>query len=187
MAEKVRERYDKALDMLRVAEASTEMAVDLLREKSKVLPNPAGLSGRNVVLIEEIIVLSCLLQADSLQRLWNEHVHRIDRFAEELVVEHGLKAVSHYRQSVVKNLTHDLHLNDMSLVHPESGEPCSMIAIADDYGAKFALRSKATGKRSHTTRILAKLLPFRVTSDTVARYRASWKERYVVFSDWVTL
>lgn len=49
----------------------------------------------------------------------------------------------------------------VTFAHPESGEPCNIMVINDLWGGKYAYENRKTKKRSHTTRDLTTLLPFK--------------------------
>lgn len=56
------------------------------------------------------------------------------------------------KQALAKTINAECRRCGQVLAHPETGDPCILLAINDKWGGKFALENRKTKKRSHTTR-----------------------------------
>ncbi len=75
------------------------------------------------------------------------------------------------KQRLVAEVNGALRKFGCAYKHPESGQPCILLAISDDYGGKYVLSNRITKKRSHTTREIADMVHFDTVRDD-ARWRA---------------
>ena len=73
-----------------------------------------------------------------------------------------LADLSPAKQALVKKINRECRSFGLVIAHPESGEPCTLIAINDKWGGKFALENRKTKKRSRTARDIRAMLPFKL-------------------------
>lgn len=67
------------------------------------------------------------------------------------------------KKQAVKDINAVLRINNATLAHPVTGEPCLLVAVGNstEFG-RYALQSRASKKRSHTSRFLSELTPFKL-------------------------
>lgn len=83
----------------------------------------------------------------------------IDRMIDKAIASGELKTAKG-KQELAKKVNSALRRCNAWIVHPDTGERCFLVALNDKWGGKFALESKATGKRTCTTADIATLHPF---------------------------
>lgn len=66
------------------------------------------------------------------------------------------------KRALASDINEQCRLRGTTLAHPETGEPCTLLAISDKYEGTFVLENRATKKRSHTTKNIWTLLPLKV-------------------------
>lgn len=105
----------------------------------------------------EFEVLAALI-SEARERICDPLADKIERSAKELAQD-GLLSHSTGKQSFAKHVSALLRWHNLAVGHPETAEPCNLIAINDVWGGKFALENRKTKKRSHTVRDITAAFP----------------------------
>src|SRR5262245_11425900 len=66
------------------------------------------------------------------------------------------------KQEIAKQINAKCRQVGGAIAHPDTDEPCTLLAISDKQGGTFVLENRKTKKRSHTTRDIHTLLPFKI-------------------------
>lgn len=61
-----------------------------------------------------------------------------------------------------------LRTDGVLIRHPETKEPCVLVALSDEYGGRFALESRRNRRRSRSTKDINDLLPFELMTEMQA-------------------
>lgn len=66
------------------------------------------------------------------------------------------------KKELAKQMNQACREAGLAIAHPDSGEPCILLAISDVWGGKFTLENCKTKKRSKTSREIGAMLPFKL-------------------------
>ncbi len=171
--------YAFCLDGLGRAERDIRAATDLLPEVGRLLaavtaePLTASHRSQRLVALGELVkAVGISITIPPLEHDLRRYIANMDDYA---AVNATVESARAYRQDVVKTVNELLRGKELSIRHPVTGRPCVFVAISDDFGAKYSLRDKETGKRSLTCRTFEKFHSVSLTSETVERIRQGWE------------
>lgn len=95
------------------------------------------------------------------ERLWEWVLEAISKRVEHHVTEFLNRGNVDYgsKRQLVSRINNDCRNHNMAIRHPDSGDPCILLAIRDNQKGTFVLESRETKRRSKTTKDISSMLP----------------------------
>lgn len=66
------------------------------------------------------------------------------------------------KRALVKIINSQCREVNLCLKHPDTGEPCTLLAVSDRYDGSFVLEDRKTKKRTRSARQIKSMLPFQL-------------------------